>query len=179
MSQKTEKRIDPSLADWPYRNVFLTGGTGLIGGQILLELLEIPQIETITCLVRPAKGKDGVKRLSQRLKKVGLRDTRLTDAMSRVRAAEGEISEQLWGMSDSDLAELRNQADLLIHCAASTSFVDVGSCEAANVAGKLMAFACRQWADPKITEMVGAELGWDQQRAARFAETLHSSGGRR
>ena len=135
MTESTKDSRPTTLADWPYRKVFLTGATGLIGGQILHELLEIPQIETVTCLVRPAKGKDGLKRLSQRLKKVGLRDKKLKNAMSRVRAAEGEIAEKLWGMTDADLVQLRNQTDLLIHCAASTSFVDVASCEAANVAG--------------------------------------------
>ncbi len=135
MSESATERVDKTLAGWPYRRVFLTGATGLIGGQILYDLLEVPQIETVTCLVRPVKDKPGPGRLSQRLKKAGLKGEKLKKALSRVRVAAGEITEELWGMSKGDLAQLRKETDLLIHCAASTSFVDVASCEAANVAG--------------------------------------------
>ncbi|NIA06619.1 MAG: NAD-dependent epimerase/dehydratase family protein [Actinobacteria bacterium] len=113
----------------------MTGATGLIGGQILHDLLEVPQIETVTCLVRPVKDKAGLERLSQRLIKAGLKEGKLKKVMSRVRVAEGEITEKLWGMTEGDLDQLRKETDLLIHCAASTSFVDVASCEAANVDG--------------------------------------------
>ena len=135
MSESSAECVDKTLAGWPYRRVFLTGATGLIGGQILYDLLEVPQIETVTCLVRPVKDKPGPGRLSQRLEKAGLQGKELTKAMSRVRVADGEITEELWGMTKGDLAQLRKETDLLIHCAASTSFVDVVSCETANVDG--------------------------------------------
>ena len=135
MSEQTDKSVHGTLATWPYRRAFLTGATGLIGGQILLDLLEVPQIEMVTCLVRPYKGQAGQERLAGRLKKGGLSGTELEKAMSRVRAAEGEITQPLFGMSDGNLTQLREETDLVIHCAASTSFVDVGTCEAANVDG--------------------------------------------
>jgi thioester reductase-like protein len=112
MSKQTKKRLTGSLA-----------------------LLEVPQIETVTCLVRPYKGQAGLERLSGRLEKGGLNGAELKKAMSRVRAAEGEITQELFGMNEGDLTQLRKETDLVIHCAASTSFVDVGSCEAANVGG--------------------------------------------
>ena len=84
MSEQTEKRLNGSLADWPYRKVFLTGATGLIGGQILIDLLEVPQIETVTCLVRPYKGKAGLERLSGRLEKSGLKEIGRASCRERV-----------------------------------------------------------------------------------------------
>ena len=135
MSEPSREHTSITLPGWPYRRVFLTGATGLIGGQILQDLLEVPEIETVTCLVRPVKDTPSLDRLSQRLMKAGMEEGRVKKAMSRVRMAEGEITEELWGMSQADLAQLRKETDILIHCAASTSFVDVGSCEAANVAG--------------------------------------------
>ena len=135
MSEPATEHAHKTLAGWPYRRVFLTGATGLIGGQILHDLLEVPQIETVTCLVRPSSGKTGSDRLSKRLKKAGLSTDKLKEAMPRVRGATGDIADKLWGMTDHDLAQLREETDLLIHCAASTSFVDVVSCETMNVLG--------------------------------------------
>ena len=46
-----ERDMHKSLRHWPYRKVFLTGGTGLIGGQILREMLELDTVEEVSCLV--------------------------------------------------------------------------------------------------------------------------------
>ena len=124
-----------SLKHWPYRKVFLTGGTGLIGGQILREMLELDAVEEISCLVRTSSGQRGSERLSARLEKSGLSGTELQRAMAKVRPIEGEITRELWDMKPEDLQHLRAETGLLIHCAASTSFVDVDSCEAMNVKG--------------------------------------------
>ncbi len=124
-----------SLKSWPYRKVFLTGGTGLIGGQILREMLELDAVEEVSCLVRASNGQRGSERLSARLEKAGLSGTELQKAMARVKPIEGEITQKLWNINPDELRRLRNETELLIHCAASTSFVDVVSCEAMNVEG--------------------------------------------
>lgn len=135
MTRAASDHIHKSLADWPYRRVFLTGATGLIGGQLLSELLHLPQVEEVTCLVRSSNGKEPVERLGQRLKRGGMRSERLRKAETRVRVAEGEITKEMWGMSEAELDRMRGSTDLFIHCAASTSFVDTQSCEAINVTG--------------------------------------------
>ena len=123
------------MANWPYKRVFLTGATGLIGGQLLHDLLRIPQVEEVTCLVRPGNGKSVEERLQVRLGRTGIESSDLAKVTSRVRAASGEITRDLWGLSSKELDRLRQETDLFVNCAASTSFVDNESCEAINVNG--------------------------------------------
>lgn len=127
--------IYKSLRDWPHRKVFLTGATGLIGGRLLHELLNLPQVEKVVCLVRPTDSQSGAERLERRMKRSGLKGDVLTKCMKRVHAADGSLTEKLWGLSEADLAWVHNECDLFIHCAASTSFVDTKSCEMLNVQG--------------------------------------------
>ncbi|MCK4850939.1 MAG: SDR family oxidoreductase [Phycisphaerae bacterium] len=123
------------MRSWPYRKVFLSGATGLIGGQILREMLELPMVEEVVCLVRASNKQSGAERLSARLEKFGLSEAELREAMAKVRPVEGEITQGLWDIKPAELRRLRRETELMIHCAASTSFVDVGSCEAMNVKG--------------------------------------------
>ena len=127
--------VHPSLRTWSYRKVFLSGATGLVGGQLLQDLLQIPQVEEIVCLVRPANGLSGVERLSQKLRRGGVKGKALDEAMTRVRAAEGSVDIPSWGLSESDLHWIRNECELFIHCAASISFSDGVTNEAINVNG--------------------------------------------
>jgi len=127
--------VHKSLRDWPYRKVFLTGATGLIGGQILHDMLQLPQIDEISCLVRPSSGQSGIDRLAKRLRKAGIKKEKLDQALKRVRTVEGEITEKLWQIPPKELDRLRDLTELFVHCAASTSFVDEGSCESINVNG--------------------------------------------
>ena len=127
--------LHPSLRGWTHRKVFLTGATGLIGGQILYELLRLPQVDEIVCLARPVNGHTGMERLAKRLKKCGVKGPELEEGLSRVRYAEGSLTQPGWGLSAADLEWIRNEADLFINCAASTSFVDTQSCEAINIGG--------------------------------------------
>ena len=135
MTERGSDGVHRSLRNWSYRKVFLTGATGLIGGQVLHELLQLPQVEEVVCLVRPANGHNGVERLVRRLKRTGLSRTEMERAVTRMRAVKGNITSELWELSEEDLAWVRGEAELVIHCAASTSFVDTESCEAINVQG--------------------------------------------
>ena len=127
--------VHKSLKKWPHHKVFLTGATGLIGGQVLHDLLELPQVEEVVCLVRQSEGRSGLERLIQRLKRSGPRGKQLDEMMGRIRAVEGSVTEKLWGMNEADLRWVRKHTELFVNCAASTSFVDAQSCEAINVNG--------------------------------------------
>ena len=135
MRHNSLRGVDRTVAGWSYRRVFLTGATGLIGGQLLHDLLMIPQVEEVTCLVRQGNSKEAEQRLVSRLKRTGIRTKDLEAVMKRVRCASGEMTKDLWGMEQSELDRLRANTDLFINCAASTSFVDIESCEAINVSG--------------------------------------------
>ena len=56
MARSSSKGVDKLIERWPYRRVFLTGATGLIGGQLLHDMLMIPQVEEVICLVRQGNG---------------------------------------------------------------------------------------------------------------------------
>ncbi|MEK7284557.1 MAG: (d)CMP kinase, partial [Chloroflexota bacterium] len=64
------------------RKVFLTGATGLVGGQLLHDLLQFPHVEELVCLVRPAHGLSGRERLAQKLRRAGVKGKALDEAMS-------------------------------------------------------------------------------------------------
>ena len=130
-----ETRVETWVKYWPYRKVFLTGATGLIGGQLLHDLLQVSAVEEVMCLVRAGNGQDLEERLSARLERTGLGSSELSRAMKRVRAVGGDMTRDLWGMTSADLERTREETELFINCAASTSFVDTESCEAINVTG--------------------------------------------
>ena len=133
-----QEPLDPlhrSIRAWSYRKVFLTGATGLLGGQLLYDILRLPQVDEVVCFVRPAHGHSGIQRIKQKLRRYGVKGEKLTSAMSRVRAAEGSVDEPMWGLSGADLNWVRNECELFIHCAASISFSDGLANEAANVVG--------------------------------------------
>lgn len=132
---KKSAKVHKSLKGWPYHKVFLTGATGLIGGRVLGELIQLPQVEEVVCLARSSNGHAGTERLARRLKRDGLKGEELEAAMSRVRGVEGNITSELWGLDEEALTWIRSEADLFIHCAASTNFTDIESCEAINVEG--------------------------------------------
>ncbi len=127
--------LHPSLRGWTYRKVFLTGATGLVGGQLLYDMLRLPQVEEVVCLVRPANGLSGLGRVQQKLRRYGVKGPRLEAAMTRVRAMEGSVDEPMWGLGEADLNWIRNECELFVHCAASISFSDGKTNEAINVVG--------------------------------------------
>ncbi|HTV26081.1 MAG TPA: SDR family oxidoreductase [Polyangiaceae bacterium] len=97
-------------------HVFLTGATGHLGGELLVALSQQEGIQSITCLVRARSGEPGVARLARVF---ALRGDRFDPA--RVACLEGDLT-------DPELAAtLRGNpaladTDLVIHCAAETSF---------------------------------------------------------
>ena len=107
--------LHPSLREWSHRKVFLTGATGLIGGQVLYELLRLPQVEEVVCLARPTNGHTGIERLAKRLKKCGVRGEQLDRSMSRVRCAEGSLTNPNWGLSQNEPQHLRHGVLFVVH----------------------------------------------------------------
>ena len=133
--QEPLDNLHPSLRGWSYRKVFLTGATGLVGGQLLYDMLRLPKVEEVVCLVRPANGLSGLARVEQKLRRYGVKGPKLEAAMTRVRAMEGSVDVPMWGLGEADLNWIRNECDLFVHCAASISFSDGKMNEAINVVG--------------------------------------------
>ncbi len=129
------------LASLSGSNVFLTGATGLIGGEMLRRLAgmgpEGPQ--GIFCLTRSDTAEQARKRLLERLGMNGGGNPRHLSFTPVV----GDVSRPGLGVSPTTGFDLRRRVDLIVHCAAVTSFLKRKACQEVNVAGlrNLLEFA--------------------------------------
>jgi thioester reductase-like protein len=111
--------------------VFLTGVTGLIGGEVLRALLDFG-VRKIWTLVRPSEGTDCCQKIVVRLRRSGVE---LDGAAKFVHAVAGDMRQGGLGLSGYDLDGIRSAIDLIIHCAGETSFIRETSCVDTNVVG--------------------------------------------
>lgn len=97
-------------------NIFLTGATGLVGGELLVELSRRKDITKIYCLVRAADALSG----TERLKKIfALRNDPFDP--HKIIAIPGDLRDQSLTEKLISLKELQT-VDVVIHSAANTSF---------------------------------------------------------
>ncbi len=122
--------LGPALQD--RSNVFLTGATGLIGGEVARRLVD-SGVGKLWTLVRPTRDASPAARLAERF---GMNLLRSTHATSHaLRPVAGDLVEPALGLSPPDADEVRNEADVIIHSAAETSFIRANSCVKTNVTG--------------------------------------------
>lgn len=113
-------------------NVLVTGGTGLIGGELLRALIDHP-IGKVWALVRSQNQVDPAIRLQDRLQRAGGGNGTCED--HGVIPVSGDISADQLGLSREDYEEIRGEVDIIIHSAAETSFIRSDSCSRTNIAG--------------------------------------------
>src|SRR4051812_30746302 len=142
----------------PTTNVLVTGVTGLIGGEIVRGLARAG-LGRVAALVRPLGGVDPGSRLLERMRRSG--DPAAADLASRVEVIPGDVSRPCWGLSDEDLARVTRGVDLIIHCAADTSFLCRRTVQDTNVAGTryLIDLARRCGRQPLVVYMSTATNG--------------------
>ncbi|HEX3874607.1 MAG TPA: SDR family oxidoreductase [Solirubrobacteraceae bacterium] len=99
--------------------VFLTGGTGFLGMEVLVRLLEQPDTEVIA-LVRAPDQEGADARIRTVLGQ--LYDTPPADAAGRVRGVPGDVTSADLGLSGDDRRSILANASRIVHCAASISF---------------------------------------------------------
>jgi thioester reductase-like protein len=118
-------------------NVFVTGATGLIGGELVRTLVRQP-IGKVWALVRPDPAAAPAVRLAHRLRRSGDEE-----AAAGIRAVAGDVSSRHLGLSAGAYDEVRQSVDVIIHSAAETSFIRAAACRKTNIAGaeNLIAFA--------------------------------------
>lgn len=111
--------------------VLLTGVTGLIGGEVLRALLDFG-VRKVWTLVRPEKQSTPAGRLVVRMRRSGAIHN---GAMSHVRSVAGDIRHIGLGLAPVDAERMRCEVDLVIHCAAETSFIRDAECRDTNIVG--------------------------------------------
>jgi nucleoside-diphosphate-sugar epimerase len=146
------------------RTIFVTGATGLIGGQIAWRLGEAGH--RVISLVR---GKDEEEARSRLSKRLSLHGSRTGENIS---AVSGDLCREGLGLSEASRAVLREGCDTIIHSAGETSFTNTEGCEAVNIGGssRLIAEAKTWTRSPEVffvstasvcSEPTGTELTED------------------
>lgn len=111
--------------------MLITGATGLIGGEILLESLSCQDIESIGVLVRG----DGLEEARQKLyRRIGRVQTEELTRSGYLQVLLGDICQPNIG-KDGNLRRMLDRIDTVVHCAAETSFIRDAQCEAVNIDG--------------------------------------------
>jgi nucleoside-diphosphate-sugar epimerase len=141
--QKEAQARLAALGRRPRLRILLTGATGFLGREILVQAASHPHVEEVVAVVRPEKIRDRKTRRvlrvlsprqrgAQLLKRLGIRGK----AAQRFRFIKGDIEEPDFGISSAELKRLRKSLSHVVHCAASVAFDDTyESSFRANVLG--------------------------------------------
>jgi thioester reductase-like protein len=100
------------------QHLLLTGGSGLLGSQLLARLLL--QGRQVAVLVRPKASTSATERIESLLIE---QEERLGTTLTRPVILEGELTLPLCGLSDTDVAWIRRSCTGVIHSAASLKFI--------------------------------------------------------
>ncbi|XP_030040993.2 fatty acyl-CoA reductase wat [Manduca sexta] len=104
--------------------IFITGGTGFLGKQLIEKLLRSCNINKIYILMRSKKGSPVMERLRQCIKDsvFELLREKKPDFASRLIPVEGDITELRLGLSYQDWNKLTQEVNIIFHVAATTKF---------------------------------------------------------
>ena len=98
--------------------IFLTGGTGFLGSQVLAELLRRTGAR-LHCLVRAADAEAASRRLRSALAD---RELWRDEMAGRIEAVPGDLSAPRFGLSEEAFRTLAGRVDLVYHCGAWVNF---------------------------------------------------------
>lgn len=124
-------------------HVFLTGATGVLGAQVLKQLL-IDDQSDVFCLVRAATLAEGRERLVKLLQAYDPKGELSAAFDRRIMPILGDISLPQFGLSDEAYAKLTGLVDVSLHVAAFTNlFAKFDTIRSINVSGteNMIAFA--------------------------------------
>lgn len=125
-------RIGPSV-----KNIFITGATGFLGGEILFQLCARKDIEKIMVHVRAKNSKDGL----QRIKKTAIRAGWWIDSyLEKIEVWLGDLGQRRLGLNSdqwdclSGKSAYSRRVHGIVHCGAKVHWnSDFSSLKAANV----------------------------------------------
>ncbi|KAJ8719811.1 hypothetical protein PYW08_011986 [Mythimna loreyi] len=105
-------------------NVFLTGGSGYLGKQLIEKLLRATAVSKIFILLRSKKGKSIEQRLIELLQDpvYDLLREQQPNFAQRLVVVSGDVAELRLGLSETDWNTITEQVDVIFHLAATTRF---------------------------------------------------------
>ncbi|XP_047038878.1 fatty acyl-CoA reductase wat-like [Helicoverpa zea] len=104
--------------------VFVTGGSGFLGKQLVEKLFRATKVAKVFVLLRPKKGKQMLERLQEMLKDPVfdiLRDTQ-PDFIDKLVPIAGDVADMRLGISNKDWDTITEETDIVMHMAATTRF---------------------------------------------------------
>ena len=101
--------------------VFLTGGTGLLGAQIIKRILRDHPSTRLSLLVRSTARETSRSRIDKLLAGL-LSGPEASAARDRIEVVEGDIADRAFGLSAAHAGDLAARVDHIIHCAATVRF---------------------------------------------------------
>ncbi|KAF4505824.1 hypothetical protein G6O67_007735 [Ophiocordyceps sinensis] len=102
-------------------NVFLTGVTGFVGAYMLIELLRLPEVATVRCLVRADSPKAAMSKLLRNLAKYRLGGLS-EDQRLKVDVVPGDLAQERMGLSRPAFDELAGWASVVYHLGAQVNY---------------------------------------------------------
>lgn len=147
------------------RSVFITGGGGFIGKQIIEKLLRsCSEIESIYMLIRPKKGMSPDKRLEQTLNSQIFSRLQMSQPnfSRKIIPIAGDVGQDFLGISDADRARLEKNVSVVIHSAATLNFMEpLKDAVNMNVLGvQRILNLCKEL--PKMESLVHISTGYSQ-----------------
>ncbi|PGH17488.1 hypothetical protein AJ79_01088 [Helicocarpus griseus UAMH5409] len=134
--------------------VFLTGATGFVGAFFLVQLLEMPEVHQVGCLVRASNVDTGFMRLRQILEKYKLWKDSL---MAKLLILPGNLEDDNLGFSKERFEEIAEWASVVFHLGARVNYVQPYSVHrAANVIGTLNILRLVSTGRPKTLHYVSS-----------------------
>ncbi|OJJ78433.1 uncharacterized protein ASPGLDRAFT_62541 [Aspergillus glaucus CBS 516.65] len=125
------------IPDWCSESegrIFLTGATGFVGAFFLIDLLALPHVQSVTCLVRTTDPESGKRRIEKTLARYGLP----LDGLGKVTVVPGNIAYPNLGMSKEDFDHHAQTASVVFHLAAHVDYtLPYSAHREANITGLL------------------------------------------
>jgi hypothetical protein len=110
------------------QTIFLTGATGFLGKVLLHKLLNTCRnVRVVYVLIRGKKGLSAADRLDRELLSLPVFDEFFTShphLKERIKVVDGDISKPYLGLSSVDRQTLEQNVTLILHCAATTKFME-------------------------------------------------------
>jgi dihydroflavonol-4-reductase len=113
----------------PRLRVLLTGATGFLGKEILVQAAADPRIEEVVCLVRPEAVRHRRTGRTLRFRGAAERGGRLLRCLGiprraarKFRFVQGDVEKPRLGLAAGEVRRLERSVTHLVHCAASVSF---------------------------------------------------------